>query len=82
MLQQFFQRHLPTGADTSTVCAVFALLLPAEDNRRYHLKESRLAQAVVTALGLGGSFAAQRLQYHARCSQRFAQQLVYRGPLR
>ena len=61
MLQQFFQRHLPTGADTSTVCAVFALLLPAEDNRRYHLKESRLAQAVVTALGLGGSFAAQRL---------------------
>ena len=61
MLQQFFQRHLPTGADTSTVCAVFALLLPAEDNRRYHLKESRLAQAVVTALRLGGSFAAQRL---------------------
>ena len=61
MLQGFFQRHLPTGADTSTVCAVFALLLPAEDNRRYHLKESRLAQAVVTALGLGGSSAAQRL---------------------
>jgi len=61
MLQQFFQRHLPTGAEPSTVCAVFALLLPAEDNRRYHLKESRLAQAVVTALGLGGSFAAQRL---------------------
>ena len=61
MLQAFFQRYLPTGTDTRTVRAVFALLLPAEDDRRYHLKESRLAQAVVTALGLGGSSAAQRL---------------------
>ena len=60
MLQKFFE-YLPTWTDTGTVCAVFALLLPAEDNRRYHLKESRLALTVVTALGLGGSSAAQRL---------------------
>ena len=61
MLRAFFQRYLPTGTDTCTVCAVFALLLPAEDDRRYHLKESSLAKAVVAALGLGGSSAAQRL---------------------
>ena len=61
MLQAFFRKYLPAGSDTRTVCAVFALLLPAEDDRRYHLKESRLAQAVVAALGLGGSSAARRL---------------------
>ena len=64
MLTAFFKRHLPTGADARTVCAVFALLLPAENERRYHLKEGRLAQAVVTALGLAGASAGRLLEWH------------------
>ena len=61
MLRAFFERHVPVGTAERTVCAIMALLLPAEDDRRYWLKESRLAGAIASALGIAGSSAGQRL---------------------
>ena len=49
MLEKFFRIHVPVG--TGSAAAVLALLLPTEDDRRYWLKETRLAGALVTALG-------------------------------
>ena len=56
VLKRFFGRHVPVG--TGSAAAVMSLLLPAEDDRRYWLKETRLAVSLVTALGLQSSFGA------------------------
>ena len=56
MLEKFFRRHVPVG--TGSAAAVLALLLPTEDDRRYWLKETRLAGALVIALGLQPSVGA------------------------